>query len=279
MTGDVTRTWTDGVAVDCSDDEWAALRAGFLGAGFRVVVPSGPDRPAALARARDLAARVAERLRTRLDETPWRHLASEVRDPGPGGGSGSGSALEVVGGWTHRFRASSGPCSTRVTAWTVPTVPTVPTAPTALPGTEGSSSAPAPGVTLPWQVNIASPLTGLPALSGHHEARAEAWLRPGEVGIWSSATTALVDTTAGAPLLRTPRGWLHPVPHDGTVPHHLWERACARLQADAWSGELPHDLDAVLCVAPDGRLTHLTALDGVPLSDRPAVDTALDRLR
>lgn len=237
------RTWRDGAEVDCSGDDWAGRRAGFLGCGFRVVVPTGPHRAAALDRAHALVRDLADRLGAVLDEAPWQVLAHDD----------VGAALKVCGGWTHHFRAPLGACSTRVEILS----PTV--APAGTPA----------GVTLPWQVNEHSPLTGLPALSAHHEARAARWLaeRDGaEVGLWTNTAGHLVDTTAGTPLLHTSRGWRHPTRDDGVVPHHLWERACAQLDATAWRGPVPDDLDAVLCVAPDGRLTRLGALDGRPLA-------------
>lgn len=245
----VARTWREGSEVGCTDEEWALLRAGFLGCGFRVVVPSGPARAGALARSHDLALEVARRVGGRLDEAPWSALAASTDDV----------ALEVTGGWTHRFRAPSGPCHTRVVAWRT-------NDPHAEPRDAGPTRR--PGVTLPWRVNADSPLTGLPALSGHHEARAATWLA-GRVGVWRSTGGHLVDTTAGPPLLHTARGWVHPLPEDGTVPHHLWERACLRLGATAWRGPAPDDLTAVLCVAPDGRVTELSSLDEVALVSAP----------
>lgn len=250
----VAHTWTDGAEVDLSDDEWAVLRAGFLGCGFRVVVPAGPERPAALQRSRALALEVAARVGATLDETPWQFLGEQILAGAP---APHDRALEVTGGWTHRFRAPAGACHTRVAPW----------------HHDGPGRV---GVTLPWQRNEHSPLTGLPALSGHEEARAEQWLQ-GRVGVWTSTAGHLVDTTAGPPLLLTDDGWAHPAPEDGTVPHHLWERARAELAARPWRGPVPQELTAVVCVAPDGHLTRLASLDGRPLPG--LVDEALARLR
>lgn len=245
------RTWVDGVVVPCSPDAWAQRRAGFLGCGFRVVLPAGPERIPALARAHDLAGEIATRLGAHLDEAPWRALTQDVATAG---------ALEISGGWTHRFRAPLGACATRV-------------AQAPQPGTAPSGTA-LPGVILPWRVNEHAPLAGLPAISALHEARALQWLRDrgeGVVGVWLNTAGDLVDTTAGPPLLHIPDGWLHPTAESGTVPHHLWERACADLAATPWRGPAPAhlahlDVDAVRCVAPDGTVTHLSAMDTTALT-------------
>lgn len=106
--------------------------------------------------------------------------------------------------------------------------------------------------------------------------REQSAAEPGDVGLWTNTAGHLVDTTAGAPLFHTRDGWRHPVPSAGTVPHHLWERACTLLQATPWTAQessaVPADLDALLCVAADGRLTGVTSVDGRPLDG--AVDDA-----
>lgn len=237
------RTWVDGVEVDCSEPEWAVRAAGFLGCGFRLVVPAGPERPGALRRARELAGEVAAAVGGVLDEVPWRQLAR------------TRGAYEVVGGWTHQFRGPVGVCATRVTP---------------LPVGRPKWRA-APGVTLPWAVNEHSPVTGLPTISRHGAAQAARHVAahsPGAVGLWTDSVGCVVDTTAGPPLMLTQEGWRHPTPTRGTVPHHLWERAAELLGAAAGTTP-PGVVRAVLCVGPDGSVTSLTSVDGTP-ADRAA---------
>lgn len=231
-------TWVDGDQVDCPSREWAARVAGFLGCGFRVVVPAGPERAGGLRRAHQLADQVASVVGGTLDEEPWRHLEREA------------GVWEVVGGWTHQFRAPAGACATRITPLPTP----------------DARWRWAPSVTLPWTVNAHSPVTGLPMVSGHDPAAATRHLAehaPGTVGLWTDGEGHLVDTTAGPPLLLTARGWRSPTAAAGTVPHHLWERSALLLGA----GErlvAASQAYALLCVAGDGTVTALTSVDGAP---------------
>lgn len=229
-------TWVDGERVDSSAGEWSARVAGFLGCGFRVVVPAGPERAGALRRAHELAARVASVVGGDLDPEPWRHL---IRTSG---------AREVVGGWTHRFRAPAGECATRITP---------------LPATDPAPRS-ASAVTLPWTVNTHSPVSGLPMVSRHGETAAARHLverAPGSVGLWTDDGGHLVDTTAGPPLLLTAEGWTCPTATAGTVPHHLWERSADLLRASEGLVAASRAY-ALLCVAADGAVTTLTAVDG-----------------
>ena len=171
-----------------AEADWAAAAAGFLGCGYRVVVPE----PAALPYARGQARAVLERCGVGWDEAPWRTLPR-----GP---------VEVAGGATYDVgRRESGPVLTRVTPLTAP--------------------APAPAaraVDLPWWWSSDGPLAGLPTISGLEAAVAERHLAPGTVGLWWNHRDELCTSTAGPLLLRLVDGWVHPDEAAGAVASWAW---------------------------------------------------------
>lgn len=239
MTGDSlrpgdARTWVDGVEVACDADAWDRRVAGFLGFGFRLVLPGGPARARAAAYARAQVTRLAALLDAEVDEQPWVTLLEEERQPS--------GAVEVVGGWEHRFRQPPGACSTRVTELTgAARLPDVRTA---------------RGVELPWSVNEHSPTVGLPMVSSHGAARARRTLADGEVGLWRNTAGQLVDTTAGTPLVLTAAGWTAPGERSGAVRHHVADRVRLGLGARD-RHPTPDEVLAVVCVDPVGSTTRL----------------------
>ncbi|QCX28123.1 hypothetical protein [Nocardioides jishulii] len=249
------RTWVDGVEVTCDADAWDRRVASFLGFGFRLVLPGGPVRPRAAAHARAQVTRLAALLDAEVDEQPWPTLLEEERE--------SSGAVEVVGGWEHRFRQPPGACSTRVTELSGPT------GAARLPGVRTAR-----GVELPWSVNEHSPTVGLPMVSSHGAARARRTLADGEVGLWRNTAGQLVDTTAGTPLVLTAAGWTTPGKRSGAVWHHVADRVRLGLGAQD-RHPTPDEVLAVVCVDPVGSTTRL--LDpGQRADDRAADDPAAD---
>lgn len=161
--------------------------AGFLGCGYRVVVPE----PAALPFAEQQARAVLDRCG--IAWAPW-----------PDFGEGP---VEVSGGAPYDAgRRAFGPTQTRVVPWV-----------------SGPVAPSANAVDLPWWWSSDGPLAGLPTISGLEEAAAARHLADGEVGLWWSHRAELCTSTAGPLLLRLDDGWVHPDDSAGAVPSWAWE--------------------------------------------------------
>lgn len=243
------RTWIDGVETLLTEAEWARSAAAFLGCGFRVVVPSGPVRRDALAAARRQAVGIAELFDAALDEVPWQ--AADASD----------DAVEILGGWRHRFRGPAGAQTTQLRSLPSP------------PQSWHRTSA----VRLPCAVNGHSPLTGLPMISGFEESQALRRLAPDTVGLWWNTDAHLVSSTAGPLLLSVGGRWHRPPLGGGTVPHFVWERTAERLGADdlAIDDEVVAAASSLCAIDPLGTVTVVDSVAGSAYAPRDGAPTEL----
>lgn len=197
--------------------------AGFLGCGYRVVVPVPAARAYAEAQAREVLSRCG------IAWADWPDLGS-----GP---------VEVAGGASYDVgRRAFGPTATRVTP---------------LPPVDPPTEAVA--VDLPWWWSSAGPLAGLPTISGLEATLAARHLEVGSVGLWWNHRDELCTSTGGPLLLRLDDGWVHPDDTAGAVPSWAWaEEVRARAARPATTTrDVLATAAVVLVVAPTGTTTSL----------------------
>lgn len=203
--------------------------AGFLGCGYRVVVPVPAAQEYAEAQAREVLSRCG------IAWVAWPELG-----PLP---------VEVAGGASYDVgRRAFGPTETRVT----PLPPTTP-------------AAEAVAVDLPWWWSSDGPLAGLPTISGLEATLAARHLEVGTVGLWWNHRDELCTSTAGPLLLCLDDGWWHPDDTAGAVASWAWaEEARAR---EARPATITRDLLAtardMLAVSPGRALARLISSSGL----------------
>lgn len=157
--------WHDGTTHTLAASEWAGLCSTFLGAGFRIDLPGGPQRTEAAAHERGRVARVADLLGTDLTDSGWQSAAQSHPD----------NEIEVIGGWPRTYLE---PSTLWVSARRVDAEPDL------------STAALFPSPAHP------RPTTGLPMFSrlGHEVALAAI---DADCGIWADPEGRIVTSTAG----------------------------------------------------------------------------------
>ncbi|UMG92077.1 hypothetical protein [Nocardioides sp. TF02-7] len=248
-------TWRGGDPVATSAAEWDRRAAGFLGCGFRVVVPTGPPGGPAYRFARAQAERVARRLGLELDPVAWAELAN--RDGG----------AVVEGGWEYWPGRPFGPpwtCAARLDAATAPEPPVAVAA-----------------VSLPWRWGSTGALAGLPTISRLEAARAERHVagRGAGLGLWFDHRGRLCTTTAGPVVVLAADGrWVRPPEEAGAVTSWTYDEVAAAVAAaPAGLGRAAlADARLVCAVGELGDLRAAVSVDGRPCSPDPV---ALDELR
>lgn len=168
--------WHDGTPHDLTETAWAQVCASFLGAGFRVDLPGGPQRPEATAHELNRVRQVAELIGADLPISDWERATTAHAD----------ADVELVGGWPRSYAGRSG-------TWMA-----------ALP-----LSAEKPittGAFLPCPTHR-RPTSGLPMFSRLADEVALAEI-DADCGLWADLEGRVVTSTAG-PILaqRSDGGW------------------------------------------------------------------------
>lgn len=155
---------TGGTLQEIPARQWATLCASFLGAGFRIDLPQGPDRSAAASHELARVRRLADLLGLEVTDEDWHAAARDHGDVD----------VELIGGWPRAY-------SSTPQMW----VAAIPVEPATIATTML--------ISLPVAT---SPTRGLPTLSRLAD---EVALRSihADCGLWADRTGAVVSSTAG----------------------------------------------------------------------------------
>lgn len=156
--------WSEGTTHALSETDWAGLCASFLGSGFRVDLPAGPDRLDAARHEADRIRRIADLVGATLSEADWEHASSTL----------PGESIEVVGGWPRTYAGLP-------TLW-IASFPVV-----------DQGIATATVLPVPWHE---TPTSGLPTFSRLADEVVLERVRA-DCGIWATADGSVVTSTAG----------------------------------------------------------------------------------